>query len=177
MISQILTFLAQFWRQLLAWYILPAEFVGFVRRLGRPHRDATPGIHWKWPVLEVLESEDGRDYAVVTDPQSLICKDGAAVVVRFTVVCRVVNARKYLLEVCDGRGNVQDLVVGEAAWLIQRRMSSIVLSGQMIPDLERRVAKATRKWGINTESIRLLDCARARSVRLWSSNLTSSGQE
>lgn len=177
MITQLLNFIAQFWRALVWWYVLDAEQVGFVRRLGVPAREAEPGLHWKWPVIEMLEAEDGRDYCVVTDPQSLICKDGVAVVVRLTATCSVFDARKYLLEVCDGRSNVQDLLVGELSWLVQRRTSDIVLSGRMIPDLERRAAKVARKWGIRVDAVRVLDASRARSVRVWQSTLTSSGQE
>lgn len=177
MIAQLLNFVTQFWRLLAFWAVLDAEQVGFIRRLGLPQRDMAPGLNWKWPILEAAETEDARDYGVVTDPQSLVCKDGVAVVVRLTAVCNVFDARRYLLEVCDGRTNIQDLLVGELAWLVQRRTSDVVLSGKLIPDLERRAAKVARKWGISVESVRVLDAARARSVRLWQSTLTSSGQE
>lgn len=177
MIAQLFNFLLQFWRQIIPWYVLDAEQVGFIRRLGVPAREAEPGLHAKWPVIEVLEAEDAREYCVVTDPQSLICKDGVAVVVRLTATCNVFDAQRYLLEVCDGRSNVQDLLVGELSWLVQRRTSDIVLSGKMIPDLERRAAKVARKWGIHVASVRVLDAARARSVRLWQSTLTAAGQE
>jgi regulator of protease activity HflC (stomatin/prohibitin superfamily) len=176
-IAQLLQFLANFWRQLAFWAVLDSEQVGFIRRVGVPHREMTPGLNWKWPVLEGAEVEDARDYCVCTDPQSLICKDGVAVVVRLTATCNVFDARRYLLEVCDGRTNIQDLLVGELSWLVQRRSSDIVLSGKMMPDLERRAAKAARKWGIHVASVRVLDAARARSIRLWQSTLTSSGQE
>lgn len=177
MISQLLHFVANFWRQLVFWAVLDAEQVGFIRRLGVPDRDMLPGWNWKWPVIESAETEDGRDYCVVTDPQSLICKDGVAVVVRLTATCNVFDAKRYLLEVCDGRTNIQDLLVGELSWLVQRRPSEVVLSGKMIPDLERRAAKVARKWGIHVASVRVLDAARARSLRLWQSTLTASGQE
>ena len=114
---------------------------------------------------------------MVTDPQSLVCKDGVAVVIRLTATCNVFDARRFLLEVCDGRTNIQDLLVGELSWLVQRRASDIVLSGKMIPELERRAAKAARKWGIDVSTVRTLDAAKARSVRLWQSTLTSTGQE
>lgn len=178
MLTQVFMFLAQFWRQLLPWYVLDAEHVGFIRRLrSATEREARPGMHWKCPVFEVLEAEDARDYCVCTDPQSLICKDGVAVVMRMTATCNVFDARRYLLEVCDGRTNIQDLLVGELSWLVQRRPSDAVLSGKMMPELERRVAKVARKWGINVASVRVLDATRARSLRLWQSQLNSSGQE
>jgi regulator of protease activity HflC (stomatin/prohibitin superfamily) len=176
-ITQLLQFLANFWRQLAFWAVLDSEQVGFIRRVGVPAREMAPGWNWKWPVLESAEVEDSREYCVCTDPQSLVCKDGVAVVVRLTATCNVYDAQKYLLEVCDGRTNIQDLLVGELSWLVQRRPSEVVLSGKMMPDLERRAAKAARKWGIHVASVRVLDAARARSVRLWQSTLTSSGQE
>jgi regulator of protease activity HflC (stomatin/prohibitin superfamily) len=177
MLAQVFSFLAQFWRALVCWAVLDTEQVGFIRRLGVPKRDMSPGLNWKWPVFETADTEDARDYCVCTDPQSLVCKDGVAVVLRLTATCNVFDARRYLLEVCDGRSNVQDLLVGELSWLVQRRTSDVVLSGRMMPELERRVAKVARKWGIHVASVRVLDATRARSLRLWQSQLNSSGQE
>jgi len=176
-LAQLFQFLAQFWRQLLPWYVLDAEQVGFIRRLGQPIRAAEPGMHWKWPAIEVLEAESSCEWTLVCDPQSLTTKDGVEVVVRATVRCYVFDARSYLLNVHDGRQNVQDIVAGEVGWLVPRRQARDVLSGAVMPDLVKRAAKASRPWGIHIETIRFIDAASAPSFRMWSNNITSAGQE
>lgn len=177
MLTQILNFIAQFWRQLLPWYVLDEEQVGFIRRLGVSKGPARPGLHYKHPVIETLEAEDGRIYTCTLDPQSLTSKDGSELVVRAIAQCSVVDAEKYLLNVCDGRTNIQELVAGQLSWLVRRRIAKDVKSGVILTELVKRSAKAARAWGIHIENIELLDCTTAPSYRLWQSTLTSSGQE
>lgn len=177
MISQILQFFAQFWRQLIFWAVMDSEQVGFVRRVGVPNREMSPGWNWKWPLIETAEIEDAREYTLVLDPQSLRTRDGIDVVVRASVTCQVFDAQKYVLGVYDGRTNVQDLVGGELGTLVQERRSSSVLGGKILPALLHRSRKVARKWGIEIVAVKLLDSARSPSMRLWQNQITSSGQE
>ena len=177
MIAQLLQFLAQFWRALVPWYVLDTEQVGFVRRVGIPRRDARPGIHLKWPVIERLEAESTAEYPAVLDPQSLTTKDGVEVVLRATVTCCVFDARRYFLNVSDGRTNVQELVGSELAWLVARRSAKEVLGGRVLSELAQRSCKAARRWGINIESVSFLDAVAAPSARIWQNQITSTGQE
>lgn len=177
MIAQILQFIAQFWRALVPWYVLDAEQVGFVRRLGVPARDARPGLHLKWPVIECLEAESTAAYPAVLDPQSLTTKDGVEVVIRATVTCSVFDARRYFLNVTDGRTNVQELVGGELAWLVVRRPAKDVLGGRVLTELAQRSCKAARLWGINIEAVSFLDAVAAPTCRVLQNQITSSGQE
>jgi regulator of protease activity HflC (stomatin/prohibitin superfamily) len=177
MLTQVFTFLAQFWRQLLPWYVLNYEQTGFVRRLGVPRRDAQPGMHWKCPLLETLEAESTAEYPAVLDPQSLTTKDGVEVVIRATVTCSVFDARKYFLNVSDGRTNVQELVGGELAWLVVRRSAKDVLGHRILPELTTRSCKAARRWGINIEAVAFLDAVAAPTCRVLQNQITSAGQE
>jgi regulator of protease activity HflC (stomatin/prohibitin superfamily) len=177
MLAQVFSFLAQFWRMLLPWYVLDSEQVGFVRRLGVPRHDATPGFHLKWPVLDTLEAESTAEYSAVVDPQSLTTSDGVEVIVRATVCCHVFDARRYFLNVTDGKSNIQDLVGGELGWLVTRRSSKDVLTHRILAELTRRSAKAARRWGIHVEDIKLLDAVAAPTCRVLQNQITSSGQE
>lgn len=177
MVAQILTFLAQFWRALVPWYVLDQEQVGFIRRLGIPRRDARAGMHWKCPIVERLEAESTAEYSAVLDPQSLTTLDGVEVVIRATATCSVYDARKYFLNVTDGRTNVQDLVGGELGWLVVRRSSKEVLGHRVLPELTRRSCKAARRWGINIEEVKFLDAVAAPTCRVLQNQITSAGQE
>lgn len=177
MITQILQFIAQFWRALVPWYVLDAEKVGFIRRLGVPRHDAKPGLHYKHPLIESLESESMAEYPAVLDPQSLTTHDGVEVVIRATVTCSVFDARKYFMNVTDGRTNVQELVGGELSWLVVRRSAKEVLGHRILPELTRRSCKAARRWGINIEAVAFLDAVAAPTCRVLQNQITSAGQE
>lgn len=177
MIAQILQFLAQFWRALVPWYILDQEQVGFIRRLGVPRQDALPGWHYKHPVIERLEAESTAEYPAVLDPQSLTTQDGVEVVIRATVTCSVFDARRYFLNVTDGKTNIQELVGGEVAWLVVRRSAKDVLGHRVLPEITRRSCKAARRWGINIEAVNFLDAVSAPTCRILQNQITSSGQE
>jgi regulator of protease activity HflC (stomatin/prohibitin superfamily) len=177
MLAQLFSFIAQFWRLLLPWVVLDAEQVGFVRRLGVPHRTLKPGLTWKMPLLEHAEVEDSRCYVYILDPQSLRTADGEQVVLRISVCTRVVDARKYFLEVYDGRSNVQDVACGELAEAVQGASADDVLSGAVLAPVLRRVRAQARRWGMRVDSVKFVDATRARSLRLWQSNFTSAGQD
>lgn len=177
MIQQILAFLLDFWRFFACWAILDQEQLGFVRRLGRPHRKMKPGWNWKWPALEEAVIEDGRAYAYILDPQSLQTGDGRAVVLRLSVTCRVVDAQRYVLSVYDGRSNVQDVAAGELGDVVAASDLGEVLSGEILPEVSRRVRAVARKWGMRVDSVKFVDAAQTRSLRLWQSTFSSAGQD
>lgn len=177
MIQQILSFLLESWRFLICWAILDQEQLGFIRRVGRPHRKMKPGWNWKWPVFERAETEDGRAYAYILDPQSLQTGDGRAVVLRLSVTCRVMNIRRYVLSVYDGRSNVQDVAAGELGDVVAASDLGEVLSGEILPEVLRRVRAVARKWGMRVDSVKFVDAAQTRSLRLWQSTFTSTGQD
>jgi regulator of protease activity HflC (stomatin/prohibitin superfamily) len=177
MIQQILSFLKETWRFFIFWAVLDQEQLGFIRRLGRPNRKMHPGWNWKWPVIEQAETEDGRAYAYILDPQSLQTGDGVALVLRLSVVVRVTNVRKYYLTVSDGRSNVQDVAAGELADVVAGSDADLVLCGEILPEVLRRVRRVARKWGIRVDSVKFVDAARTRSLRLWQSTFSSAGQD
>lgn len=181
MLAQLFTFLAQFWRQLLPWYVLDSEQVGFVRRLGVPvskaKRPRSPGLHFKWPAIETLEVEDGRDYPYMLDPQSITSQDGTELVVRLSLTCRVVNAESYFLKVSDGRANIQDVACGELCYVAQRSLARDILSGEVLDTVLLRVQKVARRWGMRVDAIKFVDDSKAPSMRLWQTSFTSAGQD
>jgi regulator of protease activity HflC (stomatin/prohibitin superfamily) len=177
MVQQILAFLLDFWRFLACWAILDAEQLGFIRRLGVPRRKMKSGWNWKWPVIEEAAIEDGRAYAYILDPQSLQTGDGKAVVLRLSVTCRVVNVKRYVLSVYDGRSNVQDVAAGELGDVVAASDLGEVLSGEILPEVLRRVRAVARKWGMRVDSVKFVDAAQTRSLRLWQSTFQTTGQD
>lgn len=177
MIQQIIAFLTEWWRLLACWAILDQEHRGFVRRLGRPHRRLVAGWNWKWPVIEKPESEDGRAYAYILDPQSLQSGDKVDLVLRLSVVARVTNVQRYFMSVCDGRSNIQDVAAGELGDVVASSDADEILSGEILPLVLERVQKVAKRWGMRIESVKFVDRTRAPSFRVWQSTFQSAGQD
>jgi regulator of protease activity HflC (stomatin/prohibitin superfamily) len=176
-LSKLADLIASAWRLLAFWAILDAEFKGFIRRLGVPRRAMKPGWNWKWPVLESPVTEDARAYAYILDPQSLQTGDGVALVLRLSVTVRVTNVKRYWMSVADGRSNVQDMAAGELGDVVAASDAAAVLCGEVLPEVLARVQKLARGWGMTVDSVKLVDAARTRSLRLWQSTFASAGQE
>jgi regulator of protease activity HflC (stomatin/prohibitin superfamily) len=179
MIQQILSFLLEFWRQLVPWAIRDKSVgqIGFIVKLGRPGRNLKPGWNWKIPILEEAVTEDGRAYAYILDPQSLQTGDGKAVVLRLSVTCRITNVRRYVGSVYDGRSNVQDVAAGELGDIVAASDAGEVLSGEILPEVLKRVRRVAKKWGMAVDSVKFVDAAQTRSLRLWQSTFASAGQD
>jgi regulator of protease activity HflC (stomatin/prohibitin superfamily) len=179
MIQQILAFLVEFGRFFAFWAIRDKSTgqLGFIQRLGRPHRAMKYGWNWKWPVFEDAVLEDGRSYAYILDPQSLQTGDGKSVVLRLSVTCRITNLRRYVGSVYDGRSNVQDVAAGELGDVVAASDAGAVLCGEILPEVLKRVRAVAKKWGMRVDSVKFVDAAQTRSLRLWQSTFTSTGQD
>lgn len=175
-LDQIIALLQAFGDWLRFWVVVDQEQVGFIRRLGKHGRELTPGLHWKWPLLERAELEDGRPYVYLLDPQSLTTADGAMVVVRLTVTVTVVDVRRYFAAVYDGRQNVQDVAAGELGEAVRAAELSAVQGDAVIKRVAKRLRAAAKDWGMSVSDVRFVDCARARSYRLWQTQTTGAGQ-
>jgi regulator of protease activity HflC (stomatin/prohibitin superfamily) len=176
-LSQLFSFLTQFWRALIPWVVLDSEQVGFIRHLGIPRKALAPGWTWKIPLVQTAEVEDGRAYPQILDPQSLRTVDGVQVVVRISVTCRVVDAEKYFLSVYDGRSNIQDAACGELADIVQGSTADDVQSGAVLKPVLKKVRAVAAKWGMRVDAVKFIDASESTSYRLWQSQLTAAGQE
>lgn len=177
MLTQLFSFLAQFWRALLPWVVVDDYEVAVLRHAGVVRRALEPGLRWKVPLIQTADVEDGRAYPQILDPQSLRTIDGVQVVVRLSVTCRVVDPQKYFLNVFDGRSNIQDAAGGELADIVQGSTADAVQSGAVLKPVLKRVRAVAGRWGMRVDGVKLIDASESTSYRLWQSQLTSSGQE
>jgi regulator of protease activity HflC (stomatin/prohibitin superfamily) len=176
-IKQILDFLLQWWHALRFWDVLDQERVGFIRRLGRAHRDMTAGINWRWPLIESAVTFDGQEGTYVLDPQSLRTLDGVNLVLRLKVTCQIIDARAHQLNVYDALNNIQDVAAGECGEAVREASAADVYSGKVLKRIGARTRSQGKRWGMKVSEVQFLDCAPARSYRLWQSTFTAAGQE
>lgn len=161
---------------LLPWTILPDDRCGLVRRLGIYRRNLKPGWNWKWPLVETVLSETMALDSAVLREQSLTTRDGVQVTLRGVITYRVVDPRRYILDVDNPLTVINDAgcaVIGE---LIPELDAAEVLGGsEFLAKVTRRVRARAKRWGIEVEAVGLADRTRARTYRLLLSGGASYG--
>ncbi len=174
--SKILEFIVSWWTALRFWDVLPAEEIGFIRRIGKPVRNMTPGLNWRWPIIESAESVNGQEGVYMLDPQSLRTSDGVDMVIRCSVTFKVADARKFHLEAWGALNNIRDLVAGEVGEALRVSTTADVYEGRAIATALKSARTKARRWGMTVVRIRCVDAAKSRSIRLWNTNTTADGQ-
>jgi regulator of protease activity HflC (stomatin/prohibitin superfamily) len=177
MLSQLFSFLAQFWRALIPWVVVDTGQVALLRRWGVPRKRLAPGLHWKMPLRSTVDVEDGREWTYVLDPQSLRAADGVQLVIRLSVIVRVTDPEKYFTRCGDGKNNIQDAACGVLARVVKASAADDVEAGAILPQVLKAAKAKAKRWGMAVDSVEYHDCVRTRSLRLWQSSFTSTGQD
>ncbi len=165
------------WHALTCWTILQQEDVGFIRRFGKFARKLHPGFNWRWPLIEKAEAICGQDTVYTLDPQSLRTVDGVELVVRASVMFRVVDAKRFHLEAWGALGNIRELVAGEISAAVRAALVADVHSGVALKAALIGAREQATKWGIKIIRIRYPDLTKTRSLRLWQTQTTAAGED
>jgi regulator of protease activity HflC (stomatin/prohibitin superfamily) len=152
-----------------------------ILRLGKPHRDLAPGLHFFWPFyIEVPLSVNVVPETMLIGPQSLTSKDDVPLVISTVVTFSIEDVRKFLLDIEGAHQVIQDSALGVIAGFVMTHTWNEV-RGVIPPDVEGKpidadneIAKATRrrakKYGVHIVNLQISDLSRSRSYRLLSSS-------
>lgn len=160
--------LFQLWaRKLVPWVILGDDQVGLIRRLGVYHRDLAAGLNWKIPFIEEAFAETCALDSTVLREQSLTTVDGVQVTVKGVITYRVVNARKYILDCATAVSVMNDVGCCVLAEVIPEKTSDEVLRGaEFQRELLRRVRLRAKRWGVEVDSVGVIDRTQATALRI-----------
>lgn len=163
---------------LTTWFWVLSPFVvcgddqcGLIRRRGIYSRDLKRGINWKFPILEAHLTESSALESATLHEQTVTSSDGLQVTLRGVLAYRVVNARKYILD-CDSAVSViNDVGCCVIAEVAPRFKASSILKGKLFQSrLLRAMRRRAFKWGIEVQSVGLVDRVAARTYRLITSH-------
>ncbi len=155
MFDKLVDVLVLIWRALLPFVVIDPFEAGILLRLGKYRRTLKPGFHWLIPLAEQVLQVNTVPYLHDLPAQSV-----GKYVFRAVLTYRVVNARKFLLGVEDGRSAVEDAALG-----------SLARHACDDPDTHADLALAdvcerVRHWGIRVERLAFADHVAARTYRL-----------
>jgi len=167
-ILQKLIELFQLWaNKLRPWIILGDDQVGLVRRLGVFHRYLRHGLNWKIPLIEEAFAETSALDSTVLREQSLTTVDGVQITVKGVITYRVVDARKYILDCATAISVMNDVGCCVLADVIPEKTGDEVLRGADFQrELLRRVKLRAKRWGVEVDSVGLIDRTQATAIRI-----------
>ena len=175
--SALWTALQELWHRLWPWYVLDEEFGGFVRRFGLHHHDLKPGFNWMIPLVDSADYADMREACPMLEVQSLETADGVGCSLRLKMTYRVVDIHAYWRAAQEGTENIQDVAMGELGEAVIGSTWADVKSGKVLATTRTRTRAKARKWGLEVDELRLVDCTRGSSLRLWQTQTQTKGAE
>jgi membrane protease subunit HflK len=166
-LDKLIDTLLQFLDHFAVYAILDEYERGVVMRLGRPHRDIGPGLHWHWPLAVERVLRDN----VVTDTirlhsQSLTTSDGHGVTVSAVVTFTVTDVRKALLEVSGKIETLVDSVAGTVSTHVGESTWADLSRGAVQAKVLREARREAKAFGLEIVRVRFSDCAKVRAIRL-----------
>lgn len=170
MLDKLVELLKQFWRFLIFFDTMPEYEGGVVLRLGKYNRDAKPGWNWIWPfMIEKVLSTTVVAETMVTAPQSLLTKDGKALVISTVITFTKPDPKLFLLTINGGDRVIEDAAYGVISELIMK--NSLVELGTMdvANELSIKMRRFAKRYGVEIQRVQIADFTVTRSLRLMQS--------
>jgi len=153
MFDRIFDFIADAWEWLIPWVIIDQYEQGVVLRLGKFKRVVNPGLSFIFPFgIEEVKYETVVRQTSYLDPQSLTTKDGKSVTLAGIIIYKIIDIRKFLLDIDDGEDDMNNTV--------KRSLFNF--------DVFKEAQKECFDYcGVDILAIKWSDKATARNLRLW----------
>jgi regulator of protease activity HflC (stomatin/prohibitin superfamily) len=137
---------------------------GVILRWGKFKCSVTPGIIFKWPIMDVLHDTSVVVSTLNLPSQSLTTLDDKPVVVAAVVKYSIENTEYYYTRVYDAKDAIQDVVMGHIADAVEDREYKALrfFLRKVVPLASEEVAY----WGVKIHRITRTDRQRCRSIRL-----------
>lgn len=117
--------------------------------LGRARKIVGPGIHFKWPLIQVFKVEETKHTTLDLEPQVIQLDDGLVYEVDCKVVYQIVNLRKAKVEVDDLVTGLQNRVVIAVQKVVSRRnRESVGDVDGMCAAIREELRSVEDQWGV-----------------------------
>jgi regulator of protease activity HflC (stomatin/prohibitin superfamily) len=169
LVSQLFNFMLQFWHNMLPFYVINAYEHGIILRLGKFLKSIEAGFGWKIPFAdEVLHCRNTVTTMAIKN-QSLTTLDGKQITIESIVKYKIINAKKYLLEVEDSIDAINDITQGKIKELVNAKNWADI---RVLKDAEIKelVGNEAREWGIKIFYITITSLVETRVYKIINNN-------
>ena len=139
-----------------------------VERLGKYARTLKPGLNFIVPFLEyVREKVPTKDIIIDIDPQQMITKDNAVIVVDTIAFVKITDPVKAVYGVEDYRTAVEQLILTAIRAIIGEMLLDEALGNRdkIIARLQQKIATNTTAWGVTVRSVEIQDIQPSESMQ------------
>ena len=167
MFDKLIEFLFEIIEKVLPVFVIKQYQQGVLLRGGKYKKDVYPGLHLKIPFLDDVDV-----YPVVTTTldlpaQSIVTKDGIAVVIKTIVKYKVNNIKVFGIEVGDAIDALSDMTRGINFNTIHRRTWLETCEQDIEKIITKEAKKESKQWGIEVEKVTISDYSKMNSLRLF----------
>lgn len=172
LIAHLIEFVKQFWNNLIPVYIINEYEHGVVLRLGKFHKSVNAGLVWKIPFFDTVIHCHNTVTTMAIKNQSLTTKDEQSITIEAIVKYKIVNAKKYLLEVEDSIDAINDITQGKIKQIVTS-LNWDELKQLKDEDIKPHIEAECKQWGIKIYYITITSLVKSRVYKLINSNTHS----
>jgi len=152
--------------------ILPVFFVkqydnGILLRMGKFVRVVKPGIVFKIPFLDKVETTTIVTTTLSVATQSVITKDKKQLVVKSVVKYKVSDVELFMLNVYDATDAIADITQAIIKEQLSQRNFDDCIENDFDNTVTKKLRVEVRKWGIEVDRVTLTDIGQIKSLRLF----------
>ena len=168
-ISQLITLISQFWHNIIPFAIINQYEHGVILRLGKFHKNIEAGWVWKIPFFDSVMHCHNTVTTMAIRNQSLTTLDCEQITIESIVKYKIINAKKYLLEVEDSIDAINDVTQGKIKDLV---ISKTWDELRLLKDAEIKelVQNEAKEWGIKIYYITITSLVKTRVYKLINNN-------
>lgn len=167
MLDKLIDFLLEIIEKVIPIYILKEYQLGVLFRFGHFKKVAKPGLHWKIPFFDDVESYPVVTTTLTLPAQSVVTKDGVSVVIKAVIKYKISDVKIFAVEVYDAIDALSDTTCGIIYQTINSKNFTDTVSQNLNRDITREAKKEAKKWGIDIEKVTITDYSKMNSLRLF----------
>lgn len=171
MFERIFEWIDRGWSHLKPFFVVDAFEKAAVLRLGRFHRAADPGFHWKIPFVDQVFEVTACVTTVRLPAQYLTTKDDVQVALASIVKYEIVNVEPYVTGIFDQHDVLCDVTMGA----IRRHVAEANYADLVANPPEEKVATAVRRkanrYGFDIHEVTFTSFTKARPFMLISQSV------
>lgn len=151
---------------------LPIFFVkqynnGILLRMGRFVRVVKPGLVFKIPFLDKIETTTIVTTTLSIPTQSVMTKDKQHLVVKGVVKYRISDVEAFMLTVYDATDAISDTLQSIIKTHIAMRNLDECVDNEFDNTITKKLRSEVKHWGIEVDKVTLTDIGQIKSLRLF----------
>lgn len=166
MFEKLVELAAQWWMHITPCYtVVPSQNAG-VLRLGKYHRTDLPGFHWKWPLIDELNTQDVCVTTMRVPQQTLTTMDRRTIVVGGIIKYRIKDVKPYICDILDQKDVLLDVTMGAVLEEILKRTFDEIMTLPPKKEILDLVREKVNEYGFKVMEFTFTDLGDIITVRL-----------